>query len=142
MTIRDRYDFFRANAGGIVGQSAMGALRLARVEAVLETALDLGIASVDWDYDPEPYDPGTVTTADEARAKFESNEWTGPFTCIVSVGEDPYDSAASLGSIVVGQSGTRDPSCRVVAAELASEIEDDLRQAIGDARDRETCTFA
>lgn len=142
-----RYRFFREHAGGWVGHSAETALDLARAEALLEDATDLGVAAVQWVDDDTPYDTDLYTD-EEIRAKFESNEWTGPYGCIVSVyaeSDDASDTLAhldrvaaderSLWGIVVGQWGTNDPYCRVVAAELASELEDALRQAIGDARD-------
>jgi hypothetical protein len=128
----------REHAGGIVGRSAETALALARAEALLGTALDLEIATVVWEDDPEPWDEGTEISAETAREKFASNEWTGPYGCIVTVGEE----FTALWGIVVGSRGTEDPYCRVVVAELASEMEDALRQAIGDALDRERCTFA
>lgn len=134
MTDIDRYRFFREYAGGIVGESALGALRLARVEELLSRALDLGVANVTWHNDDEPYEHGAFT-ADEAQAKFDSNEWTGPYGCVVSITEN--GDFASLWGIVVGPRSMDDPYCRVVVAELASELADDLRQAVGDALDAE-----
>jgi len=131
-----RYRFFKEHAGYIVGRRAECALSLARAEALFDRADELGVARIEWEYDDEPYDPGDVCTEDEERAKFESNEWTGPFGCVLTIGEDPYEHVESLWGIVVGQAGIRDPYCRVVAAELALAAESELRQAIGDVLDR------
>lgn len=119
--LRKRFRFFHENAGGIVGQSAIGAIELARAELRLEEMQDNGEdVAAWWEDDPEPYDVGTVVTEDEARALFESNAWTGPYGCIVRVGE----TYASLWGIVLGPRGTDDPYARVVMAELASEALD------------------
>lgn len=135
--LRNRYDFFRAHAGYIVGENAAGALDLARAEEVLDRAQCEGVASVEWHDDDLPWDEGTEISADEAAAKFASNEWTGPFICIIRIGEDVV---ASLSGIVVGPANLNDPYCRVVAAELALELQSDLREAISDRLDtRVTC---
>lgn len=131
------YAFFRGQ-----GMPASSALNLTRAESLLERAQDLGVASVEWVDDDESYDPGDFVTEEEAREKFDSNEWTGPFGCVVRVfdsveyGRDRAgDNLQSLWGIVVGPRGTADPYCRVIVAELACELEDDLRQVIGDALD-------
>ncbi len=131
------YRFMRANAGYVVGENAKGALDLARAEQLLERAVDLEVASLTWEWDDDPYDAGDLSD-EEAQAKFDSNEWTGPFGCIVQTD----DAVASLWSIVVGQRGTNDPYCRVVAAELALELADDLRQSIGDYLDEHVFVYA
>lgn len=125
-----RYLFFKEHAGYVVGRSAEGALSLARAEVLLEQAIELEIATVKWEDDDEPYEHCGFSD-EQIAEKFESNEWTGPLGCVVQVGDD----IASLWGIVVGPRGTNDPYCRVVAAELAMEVEDELRQAIGDALD-------
>jgi hypothetical protein len=140
-TTRERFRFFHDHAGYVVGESAIGAIALARAEELLERAIDLGVARVEWVDDDEPYDYNPRgrgfedADAEDAARRFDSNEWTGPFGCVVDIAGE---TGASLWGIVVGPRGTNDPYCRVVAAELASEIEDDLRQAIGDALDAET----
>lgn len=131
------YRHMRKHAGYIVGQNARGALELARAETLLQHACDEGLATVAWHDDNEPYEHGCMT-ADEVAARFESNEWTGPYGCVVTVG----DATASLWGIVLNQWGTNDPYARVVVAELASELADELRQAVGDAADaREGIAF-
>jgi hypothetical protein len=150
--LRSAFRFMLAHGGYIVGEHAKSALDLARAELLLGRAIDAGAASVEWVDDQEPYDPGDVCTQEEARKRFDSNEWTGPFGCIVSVGEEftynttsgaetQRETTASLWGIVVSHRGTNDPYCRVVAAELALEVEDDLRQALGDALDARLCTI-
>lgn len=145
---RKAYGFFREHAGYVVGENARGALALARAEELLEQAVALEVASVEWVDDDEPYDYNPrgrgfeQADAEDAARRFASNEWTGPFGCIVKAGEQQ----ASLWGIVLGRGGTwwpesphtianGDPYGRVIIAELASELEDDLRQAIGDALD-------
>jgi hypothetical protein len=148
-TLIKRYRFFREHAGYVVGRSAEGALDLARAERLLSDAIDADVARVQWRYDDLPYEHGFLSD-EEIAAKFESNEWTGPFGCVIWIGDDLSDFDAdsdrdpaswtqntSLWGIVVGPRGTGDPYCRVVEAELASELADDLRQALGDARDAE-----
>jgi hypothetical protein len=135
------FRFMREHAGYVVGLRAESALQLARAEALLARAKDAGVASVEWVDDDEPYDTD-VFTDEEIAAKFESNEWTGPFGCVLKIGDarasiDEPESWASLWGIVVGQAGIGDPYCRVVEAELALEVEDNLRQALGDALDAE-----
>lgn len=56
--------------------------------------------------------------------------------------ESQREHLASLWGIVVGPRGTDDPYCRVVQAELALEIEDELRQAVGDALDARLAVHA
>lgn len=148
MVDRRAFQFFIDHAGGVVGERARGAIQLARAEQLLERAVELEVASVEWVDDQEPYDPGDSATAEEAERYFGENTWTGPFGCIVRVLEEAGESEdgleyldrvsaaeASLWSIVVGPRGTDDPYCRVVTAELALELEDELRQAVGDALD-------
>jgi hypothetical protein len=133
MTRRDRFRFFLEHAGYSVppGRAAC-ALALARAEELLNEAEDLGVVTVEWQYDDMPYEQDIVSE-DEADRLFESGEWTGPFGCIVETFDG--ETHTSLWGIVVGPKGTDDPYCRVVAAALASDIEDELRQAVGDARD-------
>lgn len=133
---RDAFRFFCEHAGYVVGRRAEGALQLARAEALLAEAVDLELASVEWEADDLPWDEGTEISAEEASERFASGEWTGPFYCRVMVGDDELgDDVRSLGGIVLGSAGTGDPYARVVEAELASELVDELRQAIGDELD-------
>jgi len=136
----DRYCFFKEHAGGVGRRDANGrvaweharvALDLARAEEVLSRATEQGIARVEWRDDDYPYDCDGYTQ-DEIVEKFRSNEWSGPFACLVYVADEV---AASLCGIVVGPKHTNDPYCRVVEAELASEIESELREALSDAAD-------
>jgi len=151
--LRSAFRFFSEHAGYIVGKHAKGALDLARAEQLLRRAEDLGIAAVEWVDDDLPWDEGTEISAEEASEKFASNEWTGPYVCLVGIlaerDDRPdtlsytprvYDTNGAIGGIVLNSRGTNDPYARVVVAELASELADDLRQAIGDALDREQCT--
>jgi len=144
LSINNRYRFFREHAGnvGVIDSNGRTAfeqarlsLSLARAERLLDEAEELGIAETKWEVEEETYDPGDVCSEDEARAKFESNEWTGPFYCSITIGGEDGEVAASLGMIVLGSQETDDPYARVVRAELASEVEDELRQAVSDYLD-------
>ena len=129
--LRKPFKFFHEYAGYCVGHKAEGAISLARAERARLEAEDEGVASIEWVDDPEPYDHGFLSD-EEVAAKFESNEWTGPYGCVLRVGDDVV---ASLWGIVLGQWGTNDPYARVVEAELSEEARDEIRQALGDARD-------
>jgi hypothetical protein len=131
---RAAFRFFLEHAGYATPPGrAVCALELARAESTLHEAINAGVASVAWVDDEEPYDPGDAVTEENARALVESGAWTGPFGCVV----DCDNAGGSLWGIMLDSRGTGDPYARVVAAELASEIVDALRQAIGDARDEE-----
>lgn len=114
---RKAFRFFLEHAGYATppGRAAC-ALDLARAEMKFELAQEEENASVDWFFDDIPYDHGIYSTKEIAQ-KFESNEWSGPFGCIVKY----FDAEASLWGIVFGQRETSDPYARVVAAELAEE---------------------
>lgn len=138
--LQSRFRLMLENAGYSVPPGrAVCAIEMARASLLLDRAVDAGVASIEWIYDDEPYDPGDLYTEAETAAKFESNEWTGPFGCVIyfEPNESTRYSVAGLWGIVVGQWGTNDPYCRVIEAGLASEIEDDLRQVLGDALDAE-----
>lgn len=126
-----RYRFFRQHAGGIVGRNAEGAIALARADRLIEAAAEEDVARVEWADDEEPYEHGVYTLA-EIAAKFESNEWSGPYGCVIYI---EGEVAESLWGITLGPADLNDPYARVVVAELAAQCEDDLRQALGDHLD-------
>lgn len=129
-TTREAFRFMLEHAGYATPPGrAVCALDLARAEQLLNRAVELGVASIEWVDDDEPYD-----TDDAVILRgLESGRFVGPGGCVVQCG----DAIASLWGIVVEAPTAMgdDPYVRVVAAELALEIEDDLRQAIGDAGD-------
>ncbi len=97
----EAYRFFRENAGNIVGESAVCAMRLARAE---RAAQERGW-TFDWQWDDEPYELGDG----------ESDTPTEVLGCVLR-----DESGRVLGSLW----GIGDPSpayVRVVQAELASE---------------------
>lgn len=100
-SVNDRYDFFKANTRR-PGFNAKWALTLARAEALYERAHKAGVASIDWNDDPDL--PGywvSLNVNDEVEA--------------------------SLGGIILDGG---DPWKRVVEAELALDAEDAIRQAL------------
>lgn len=122
--MQERYSFFRSQ-----GVGARRALGLARAEVLLDRAVTLDVASVAWLDDPEPYE----TDYPEDVRGLESGALVGPCGCIVTVGPE----FVTLWGVVVRAPSLQgdDPYLRVVAAELACELEDSLRQAIGDDLD-------
>jgi hypothetical protein len=136
MSRYNRYRWFKQHAGYRVGHCAEDAIALMRAETLLDDAEHWDLAHVEWQYDAEPYEHGVFTDA-EVAAKFESNEWTGPYAALLYVGGDVV---GALGGITLGPQDLNDPYARVVAAELALEAEDEIRQALGDLLDaRITC---
>jgi len=127
---RERFRFFLKHAGYATppGRAAC-ALELARAEEDLSSALGYGEASVDWRDDSEPWDEGTEISADDSARRFASGEWTGPYGCIVAIGDDQRPRAvASLWGIVLDSRGTDDPYARVIVAELAVEALEEYRR--------------
>lgn len=98
--LKRAYEFFKKNAGGIVGRAAEGALALARAEAI---AASLGW-DVDWEIDEEEYDLG------------DEEEMPGEVYSAMLRDED--------GKVIESLGSIGDPSRdyqRVVEAELALE---------------------
>lgn len=117
---RQAYQFFKANAGGIVGESALGAARLARAEEALVAAVDAGAVRVVWEWDDD-IDDSWMTE----RERKQPHEWTycaivRDVTC--DKGHTHVEYLASLGGIVDADSDYR----RVIEAELAAECEAQL----------------
>ncbi len=131
---REAFRFFVEQAGYATPPGrAVCALELARAEALLREAVELGAASVEWVEDLEPLDSDDTVTI----AMLDDGSLVGPAGCIVQVG----DAERSLwGIVLIAPSASGDdPYMRVVEAELASELLDELRQAVGDARDASLC---
>lgn len=68
---RQAYEFFKANAGYIVGESALGAALLARAEEALAKAVDTGAVRVLWEWDDD-VDDSWMTE----REREQPHEWT------------------------------------------------------------------
>ena len=135
----ERFRFFHKWGGGVVGQSAVTALNLARAERWMEVN---GLA-VCWQDDQDPdtswmdeaqlkrYQDGTdfmldafLTTQSEADAN-ERCHYERLISPVYEV----------LGGVHLGPDGINDPYARVVAAELAwqaQENEVDLERAVAD----------
>jgi len=121
------FKFFHANGGGIVGQSALGAIALARAEERLHQLIDSGMARIIWEYDNDidlSFDEyGTVTKAlQEGRLESRLCEiqikCQNHKHCLRCNG---WESVASLGGII-SAFDSRDTYPRIVEAELATEI--------------------
>lgn len=109
---RKAFNFFRENAGGIVGQRALGAARLARAEAWLLEQVEAGRMRVRWESD----DDADLSWMDEAeRGRIHEVEGCIIESCCASCGA--WTVAESLWAIVDADADYR----RVVEAELASE---------------------
>ena len=96
------FKFFRENAGGIVGQSAVGAIALARAEVRAES---MGL-SVIWEDEDHAWDADCPAPPIHVWGRVHSPG-------------DKRDTIASLGS--VGLLSWSDPYVRVVEAELYVE---------------------
>lgn len=109
---RRAYRFFAENAGGIVGERALYAARLARAEASLRMAEHHERARVRWEWDDSP-DLSWMT--DEERAQ--------PHECLVALLEvrcgqcEAWTVKECMGGIV---DADRD-YVRIIEAELACE---------------------
>lgn len=99
------YRFFREWAGGIVGESAKGAIALARAE---RTAAEIGL-TCDWEHECDPWD----------------GESPAPEYLLCGIVRDRDGIVrASLG--MVGVNSTCDPYLRVCVAEMYHEAIDEL----------------
>ena len=129
--IEKRYRMHRENGG-----TAKASLHCARIGVLLDEAIDADVAAVTWEYEEERYEDVFGFEDDAERERFyrdlESNTITGPFWCALRINGEVVES---LGMITLGPRGTEDYYAKLVEVELAIEAEDDLRQALGDARD-------
>lgn len=131
---RARFRFFHEHAGYSTppGRAAC-ALELAKAEELLEEAEGLELARYELVDDPLPWDPGDTGTTD---ADFAAGTITGPYWARLEVGsyndagEWECDDATSLGGITCGPAGESDPYTRVVRAELALELRQELGKAV------------
>lgn len=133
-SILKSYRWFRANGG-----TAKGSLYCARIEALLAEAVDEDIARVEWDYEQERYEDVFGFESDAERKRWyrdiEENRITGPYSVALYV---EGELVASLGMVTLGPGDiSGDPYTREVLVDLASEAQDEIRQALGDARDAE-----
>jgi len=114
--LRHRYEFFRDHAGYATPPGRVAcALQLARAEREYEARDDVRI---DWDWDP---DPDTSWADESEHAKFDREEWE-ILRCVVETFDEDGATVneVSLYGIVV--TGPNDPYCRVVQAELYTEL--------------------
>jgi hypothetical protein len=91
------YKHVRDHGGYIVGERAMGALRIAKLAAL---ALECGL-EVQWEYEQEDWMTFAGDPEAEYKRKFESGEWE----CFVAyVKGDDGTILASLGGIILSMS--------------------------------------
>jgi len=130
-TLLRHYRYHRANGG-----TAQGSLDCARTRMLLDEALDLGVAEIRWEYEQERYEDVFGFEDEAERDRFyrdlESNAITGPFWAALTV---EGETVASLGMIMLGPRELDDYYAKLTEVELAGEAEDEIRQALGDARD-------
>lgn len=88
------YKHVRDNGGYIVGQRAMGALKIAKLAAL---AMECGL-EVQWEYEQDDWMNYAGEPESEYKRKFESGEWE----CFVAyVKADDGTILASLGGIIL-----------------------------------------
>ena len=135
--IATAYRYHRANGG-----TASGSLYCARLGVLLDEATDAGVVEVKWEYEQESYEDVFGFESDDERKQWyrdiENGTITGPYWVAMSV---EGETLASLGMVTLGPRDIDgDYYARLVTIELAAEIEDEIRQALGDVRDaRITC---
>ena len=119
-TLRE-YRYHRANGG-----TAAASLHCARARLLLDRATDLGVASVDWEYEQERYEDVFGFESDAERDRFyrdlESNTITGPFYCALRVGGEVV---ASLGMVTLGPRETEDYNAKLREVEVAMDADED-----------------
>lgn len=101
--VRRSYQFMKGHAGGVVGESSMGALKLARAESYARDRLD-------FEWGPEQ-DPDLSWMDDEERKQDHEVE------SVLARDRETGEVVAALGNIVDADSAYR----RLVEAELALE---------------------
>lgn len=110
---KQAYQFFKANAGYIVGKSALCALDLARAEQFASESEFEYRWELDEFFDYDGWADDSVM--EDAAPKFESGEWS-PEVCSL------YDSNGNHLHSLCGIVGADDKYRRVVEAELAGEV--------------------
>lgn len=127
--LREAWQFFHEHAGYVVGRRAIGAMSLARAEALFEDADAAGLARIRWEDDPYA-DASWLEQPEFARELEQYRD--GDMSCesaLLEVREDedePWQCVGSLGGIFDADDDYR----RVVNAELASEALADIRRVL------------
>lgn len=121
-----RAQFFKAHAGGIVGEAMKGAVALARAEMLLEAAKEAGIAEVKWQQDDD-VDTSWMDKKDMEDYRSGRVEYLG---CVIEVNGEHCGSLWGIGLL----GGRSDPYARVIEAELALECEDALKAGLRKAQ--------
>lgn len=119
-TYLEAYRFFKQNAGGVVGESSLGADALARAEMAVQRDIDRGRAEYEWEPDQDPDLSWCQGCESGAHARPEVGGH-GLWVCVL---KKDRQVVASLGDIDFGAGDNvtpSDPYKRVVEAELAAE---------------------
>lgn len=119
-TYLEAYRFFKQNAGGVVGESSLGADALARAEMAVQRDIDRGRAEYEWSPDEDPDLSWCQGCESGAHARPEVGGH-GLWVCVL---KKDRQVVASLGGIDFGAGDNvtpSDPYKRVVEAELAAE---------------------
>lgn len=132
MSLRDAFKFHSAHGGGIVGETAIGAIRSARAELRAKFLKDAGLLR--YQMQPEETDPEDCFSDQRDIDAIRSGRhiwvsiWLETRDAICAKECDPeycrcrgWQSVASLGGI--DALGYSDPYLRVVRAELAIEAD-------------------
>lgn len=119
MNVKKIYQFMRKNGGYVVGENAIGALRIARAAAMAE---DIGL-EVKWESEPGDWMDFAGDPEEEYRRKFENGEWR---CCVAYVQDDAGNTLASLGGIVLTNHSNDYEQC--VEYELLAEAWETIKR--------------
>lgn len=121
----DRYKTFHGTTGGVVGQAANYAWKLAQAQRMLDKAVDSNYARVDWDYDQFP----DISWMDKRDRKLYDDGFLEIFRVEVEVGQK---TESLYGISVLTGTAERDREAeaykRQIEAELALELMNELRR--------------
>jgi hypothetical protein len=121
--LRDAYLFQRRYGMSHQPQRAALALKHAKAWLLLQEAVDCGVAEIDWCEDEEiPADEACC----EDCAHDISTGWVQSYRCAIWINGEPVTEITHL----LLQSLGHDPAQRVVEAELAAEVHEELEAAL------------
>lgn len=119
MNIKKIYQHMRKNGGYVVGENAIGALRIAKGAAMAE---DIGL-SVTWEIEQGDWMDYAGDPEEEYREKFKSGQWE---VWQAYIQDDAKNCLASLGGIILSRSSDDYKLC--VEYELLAEAWDTIKR--------------